>query len=116
MNKISASYHDRSSIMKLLDISPFMRNQLMEYGDIGENAFDVYTLYKSAAKRHLSDTIKTNDALDMQCLAWMTKEEFFQARRLLKRLGFITESIDQEQGKGYEIRHVRLERRVTRGQ
>ncbi len=113
MNKISASYYDRSSIMKLLDISPLMRNQLMEYGDIGENAFDVYTLYKSAAKRRLTDTIETNDALDMQCLAWMTKEEFFQARRLLKRLGFITESIE---GKAYGIRQVNLGRRVIRGQ
>lgn len=116
MSKIDVSFHDRLSIMKLLDISPFMRNQLMEYGNIGENAFDVYTLYKSAAKRRFSDTIKTNDALDMQCLAWMTKEDFSQARRLLKRLGFITESIDREEGRGYEVRHVKLERRVTREQ
>jgi hypothetical protein len=41
---------------------------------MGENAFDVYTLYKSAAKRRLTDIIETNDALDMQCLAWMTRE------------------------------------------
>lgn len=116
MNKIGAFYHDRSSIMKQLDINPYMRSQLMEYGDIGENAFDVYTLYKSAAKRRLSDTIEANDNLDMQCLAWMTKEDFLQARRLLKRLGYITEIFDREEGRTPVIRHVRLERRVVRGQ
>lgn len=108
--------HNRSSIMRLLDINPGMCNQLKEYGDIGENAFDVYTLYKSKAKRHLTDTIETSDNLDMHCLAWMTKEDFFQARRLLRRLGYITETVDREEVRGSEVRRVRLEHRVRRGQ
>lgn len=116
MDKTSTLFHDRSSIMKLLDINPVMRNQLMEYGDIGENAFDVYTLYKSKAKRHLTDTIETSDNLDMHCLAWMSKEEFLQARRLLRRLGYITETVDRGEARWSEVRRVRLEHRVRRGQ
>ena len=115
MDKIGTTVQGDSSIVKILDINPLMRGQLMEYGDIGENAFDVYTLYKSAARRQLTDTIETNDAFDMQCLAWMTKEEFSQARRLLRRLGYIVETTDRE-GSWKSTRQVRLDNRIRRGQ
>lgn len=116
MEKVGTMLQGSSSIVKILDINPLMRNQLMEYGDIGENAFDVYTLYKSAARRRLTDTIETNDAFDMQCLAWMTKEEFSQARRLLRKLGYIMESVDQGGNRKSEVRQVRLDNRIRRGQ
>ena len=116
MDKVGAGWYGRSSIMKLLDINPVIRSQLLEYGDTGENAFDVYTLYKSAAKRRLTDTIETSDALDMQCLAWMTKEQLLQARRLLRRLGYITEIIDKGEGRKPEIRYVKIEHRTGRNQ
>jgi hypothetical protein len=116
MEKVITPQGGRPSILSLLDIHPIDRSQLMEYGDTGENAFDVYTLYKSAAKRRLSDTIETNDAMDMQCLAWMTREELRQARRLLRRLGYITEVVDGGGLRKPEIRLVRLEGRRTRGQ
>jgi hypothetical protein len=114
MDKASIGWYGRPSIMKLLDINPVIRSQLMEYGDMGENAFDVYTLYKSAAKRRLTDTIETSDALDMQCLAWMTREELLEARRLLRKLGYITEIIDRGEGRKPEVREVRLEPRSPR--
>ena len=82
----------------------------------GANAFDVYTLYKSAAKRRLTDTIETSDVMDMQCLAWMTKEQLLQARRLLRKLGYITEVIDKGEGRKPEIRQVRIEHRSGRNQ
>ena len=116
MDKVSSPFGSRASILKLLDINPVVRSQLMEYGDAGENAFDVYTLYKSAAKRRLSDTIETNDAMDMQCLAWMTRQDLQQARRLLRKLGYITKVVDREDARKPEIRSVRLEGRVTRRQ
>jgi hypothetical protein len=116
MDKVGATHQGNTSIVKLLDINPLMQGQLMEYGDIGENAFDVYTLYKSAAKRQLTDTIETNDAFDMQCLAWMTKEEFSQARRLLRKLGYIMETTDRGENRKTEIRQVRLDHRIRRGQ
>ena len=115
MDKTGITIQGDSSIVKLLDINPLMQGQLMEYGDIGKNAFDVYTLYKSAAKRQLTDTIETSDAFDMQCLAWMTKEEFSQARRLLRKLGYIVETTDRE-GSWKSTRQVRLDNRIRRGQ
>lgn len=111
MDKIGTMRYPRSSIMKLLDISPDIRSRLLEYGDIGENAFDVYTLYKSAAKRRLTDIIETNDSLDMQCLAWMTREDFLNARKLLRTLGYITEIIDKEEDRRPVVRRVRLRER-----
>ncbi len=102
-------------IMKLLDILPAELSRLMEYGDTGENAFDVYTLYKSAAKRRLSDTIQTNDSLDMLNLAWMTRSELQQARRLLRRLGYITETTDRVDVRKPEVRLVRLGGSGVRG-
>jgi hypothetical protein len=116
MEKVSTSRGSRSSIMSLLDIHPLERSRLMEYGDTGENAFDVYTLYKSAAKRRLSDTIETSDTLDMQCLAWMSRSELQQARRLLRKLGYITEVVDREGSRKPEVRMVRLEGRRPREQ
>lgn len=116
MDKVGTTLQGSSSIVRILDINPLMRNQLMEYGEIGENAFDVYTLYKSAARRRLTDTIETNDAFDMQCLAWMTKEEFYQARRLLRKLGYIMESIDRGRDRRTEVRQVRLDTRIRREQ
>lgn len=116
MDKVSTPFESRACIMKLLDIHPVDHSQLMEYGDIGENAFDVYTLYKSAAKRRLSDTIETNDTMDMQCLAWMSRLELQEARRLLRKLGYITEVVDRDGSRKPEIRLVRLEGRGARGQ
>jgi hypothetical protein len=116
MNKVGTPFESRACIMTLLDIHPVERSLLMEYGDTGENAFDVYTLYKSAAKRRLCDTIETSDTMDMQCLAWMPREELQEARRLLRRLGYITEVVDRECSRKPEIRLVRLEGRRTRGQ
>jgi hypothetical protein len=116
MDKVITSLESRACIMALLDIHPVERSRLMEYGDTGENAFDVYTLYKSAAKRRLSDTIETNDTMDMQCLAWMSKVELQEARRLLRKLGYITEVVDRESARKPEIRLVRLEGRRMRGQ
>ncbi|MFY9396769.1 MAG: hypothetical protein WAR22_00225 [Desulfomonilia bacterium] len=116
MDKTSSGRNGHPSIMKLLDINPIIRSQLMEYGDTGENAFDVYTLYKSTAKRRLTDTIETSDARDMQYLAWMTREELFEARRLLRRLGYITEIVDRGEGRRPEIREVRIEPRSPRNQ
>jgi hypothetical protein len=116
MDEVSSTIRGRTSILKLLDINPVVHSQLMEYGDAGENAFDVYTLYKSAARRRVSDTIETNDTMDMQCLAWMTREELHQARRLLRRLGYITEVVGREDARKPEIRLVRLERKTARGQ
>ncbi|MBN2297141.1 MAG: hypothetical protein JXM72_01030 [Deltaproteobacteria bacterium] len=116
MRKNDASIYDNTSIMKILDIQPHMQIQLREYGDMGENAFDVYTLYKSAAMRRLSDIVETNDVLDLRCLAWMTKKDFIEAKRLLRRLGYITEIIDQgEQGRP-EIRYIRLVQKKSRAQ
>lgn len=115
MRKNDATAYDRASILKLLDIHPRMHSQLLEYGNTGENAFDVYTLYKSAAKRKLSDIIEANDTLDMRCLAWMTKNDFMEAKRLLRKLGYITEIIDLgEQGRP-EIRYVKLVQRKQAG-
>ena len=116
MDNIGRMAYPRSSIMKLLDISPDIRSRLLEYGDMGENAFDVYTLYKSAARRRLTDVIETNDSLDMQCLAWMTREDFLNARKLLRRLGYITEFIDRVQDRNPVVRRVRLEDREFPGQ
>ncbi len=116
MDKAGAGWFGHSSIMKQLDINPVVHSQLMEYGDMGENAFDVYTLYKSAAKRRLTDTIETSDTLDMQCLAWMTKGQLLEARRLLRKLGYITEVIDKGEGRKPEIRYVRIEHRARRNQ
>lgn len=116
MEKVSTTFGSRARILALLDIHPVVSSRLMEYGDTGENAFDVYTLYKSAARRRLSDTIETSDAMDMQCLAWMSREELQQARRLLRRLGYITEVIDREDSRKPEVRLVSLEGRRTRGQ
>lgn len=115
MKKVDTPSGSGLGIMKLLDILPLERSRLMEYGDTGENAFDVYTLYKSAAKRRLSDTIQTNDSLDMQNLAWMTRSELQQARRLLRRLGYITETTDRADLRKPEVRLVRLEGSGTRG-
>ena len=115
MDRIGTMVYPHSSIMKLLDISPEIRSRLLEYGDMGENAFDVYTLYKSAAKRRLTDIIETNDLLDMQCLAWMTREDFLNARKLLRRLGYITEIIDREEDRMPVVRRVRLEERESPG-
>jgi hypothetical protein len=116
MDKAGAGWFGHSSILKRLDINPIVRSQLMEYGDMGENAFDVYTLYKSAAKRRLTDTIETSDTLDMQCLAWMTKGQLLEARRLLRKLGYITEVVDKGEGRKPEIRQVRIENRARRNQ
>ncbi|HON38956.1 MAG: hypothetical protein ACOX3E_14965 [Desulfomonilia bacterium] len=116
MDNTGAGWIGHSSIMEQLDINPVMHSQLMEYGDMGANAFDVYTLYKSAAKRRLTDTIETSDVMDMQCLAWMTKEQLLQARRLLRKLGYITEVIDKGEGRKPEIRQVRIEHRSGRNQ
>lgn len=116
MREDEASMHDNASIMKILDIQPHMQIQLREYGDMGENAFDVYTLYKSAAKRRLSDIVETNDSLDMHCLAWMTKKDFIEAKRLLRRLGYITEIIDQSDQGRSEIRYVKLVQKKSRAQ
>jgi len=116
MDKVITLLESSSCIMTLLDINPVERSLLMEYGDTGENAFDVYTLYKSAAKRRLSDTIETNDTMDMLCLAWMSRVELQDARRLLRRLGYITEVVDRESSRKPEIRLVRLEGRRMRGQ
>jgi len=113
MRKDDGAAYDNAMIMKLLDISPGMQSKLKEYGDIGENAFDVYTLYKSAAKRKLSDIIESNDTLDLRCLAWMTKNDFMEAKRLLRRLGYITEIV--EQGRS-EIRFIKLVHRKVRAQ
>lgn len=116
MDKVGTPLENHASILKELDIQPVEHSRLMEYGYTGENAFDVYTLYKSAAKRRLSDTIETNDTMDMLCLAWMTRVELQEARRLLRKLGFITEVVDREGSKKPEIRMVRLEGRRMRGQ
>jgi hypothetical protein len=115
MEKVGKMVYPRSSIMKLLDISPEIRSRLLEYGDMGENAFDVYTLYKSAAKRRLTDIIETNDALDMQCLAWMTREDFLNARKLLRTLGYITEMVDREEDRKPVVRRVRLREHLGPG-
>jgi len=45
----------------------------------------------------------------------MTKEEFSQARRLLRRLGYIVETTDRE-GSWKSTRQVRLDNRIRRGQ
>jgi hypothetical protein len=116
MEKVSTPLEGHTSILTLLDIHPVERSRLLEYGDTGENAFDVYTLYKSAAKRRLSDTIETTDIMDMQALAWMTRSELQQARRLLRKLGYITEEADREGLGKLEIRLVRLEGRSAREQ
>jgi hypothetical protein len=116
MEKVKITPGGRTSLMAKLDIRPMEHTRLMEYGDTGENAFDVYTLYKSAARRRLSDTIQTNDLMDMQCLAWMTREELQQARRLLRKLGYITEVVDRGDVRKPEVRLVRLEGQSTRGQ
>jgi hypothetical protein len=116
MDKISTTPGGQACILKELDIHPVEHHRLMEYGDTGENAFDVYTLYKSAAKRRLSDTIETSDTMDMQCLAWMTRVELQEARRLLRKLGYITEVVDRDSARKPEIRLVRLEVRRMRGQ
>lgn len=116
MDKVGSTVQGKTSILKLLDINPLVQGQLMEYGDTGENAFDVYTLYKSAARRQLTDTIETNDAFDLQCLAWMTEEEFTQARRLLRKLGYITETTDRDGSSKFVTRQIRLDHRVRRGQ
>lgn len=116
MDKVITTLGDHACILKELDIHPVERSRLMEYGDTGENAFDVYTLYKSAAIRRLSDTIETNDTMDMLCLAWMSRTELQEARRLLRKLGYITEVVDREGLRKPEIRLVRLEGRRTRGQ
>ena len=116
MDKIGTGWYGRPSIMKLLDINPVVRSRLLEYGDIGENAFDVYTLYKSAARRRLTYTIETSDTLDMQCLAWMTKGQLLEARRLLRKLGYITEVIDKGEGGKPEVRYVKIEHRIDRSQ
>lgn len=101
---ISAGY-DHVSLLELLDIPSHVQSRLREYGDVGENAFDVYTLYKSAAKRKCSDIVESNDILDMRCLAWMTKNDFMEAKRLLRRLGYITEIVDQGRS---EIRFIKI--------
>ena len=113
MRRDNVAVYDNTMIMKLLDIPSHMQTQLKEYGDIGENAFDVYTLYKSAAKRKLSDIIESNDTLDLRCLAWMTKNDFMEAKRLLRRLGYITEIV--EKGRS-EIRFIKLVHRKARAQ
>lgn len=116
MEKVSTPPGGRACILALLDIHPMERSMLMEYGDTGENAFDVYTLYKSAARRRLSDTIQTSDDMDMQNLAWMSKTELQQARRLLRKLGYITEEVGREGLRKPEFRLVRLEGLKSRGQ
>lgn len=113
MRNGEAAAYDHASLLKLLDISPRMQSRLSEYGDIGENAFDVYTLYRSAAKRKLSDIVESNDVLDLRCLAWMTKNDFMEAKRLLRRLGYITEIVDQGRS---EIRFIKLVQRKSAAQ
>lgn len=108
MGNDDAAAYDSASILKLLDIHPHTQRQLSEYGDIGENAFDVYTLYKSAAKRKLSDIVEANDALDLLCLAWMTRTEFIEAKQLLRRLGYITEIVDFGEHGRPKVRYVKL--------
>ncbi|HHO76044.1 MAG TPA: hypothetical protein ENN05_06400 [Deltaproteobacteria bacterium] len=113
MRKDDARIYDNNAIMKLLDIQPNMHLRLRQYGDMGENAFDVYTLYKSAAKRRLTDIVEVNDVFDLRCLAWMTKKDFIEAKRLLRRLGYITEMIDQGRP---EVSYVRLVNETGRAQ
>jgi len=108
MRKDDTAIYGNASIMKILDIQPYMQAQLRQYGDMGENAFDVYTLYKSAAARKLSDIVEINDILDLHCLAWMTKKDFIEAKRLLRRLGYITEIIDQSEHGRPEIRYIKI--------
>ena len=113
MRKDDAVAYDNAMIMEILDIPPRIQSQLKEYGDIGENAFDVYTLYKSAAKRKFSDIVESNDIMDLRCLAWMTKNDFMEAKRLLRRLGYITEIVDKGRS---EIRFIKLVQRKVRAQ
>ncbi len=108
MNKASRRTYDQASILRQLDISPKLYDKLMALGIKGENAFDVYTLYKSAARRHLSEIVRIDDSLDIRCLAWMGEDEFHEAKRLLKRLGYIMEIVDLgDQGRP-EIHYIKL--------
>ncbi len=71
MNKATEHSNVKLAILKQLNISPRIYDRIMAYGAKGKNAFDVYTLYKSAAKRHPSEIVRIDDKLDMSCLAWM---------------------------------------------
>ncbi|HDM33049.1 MAG TPA: hypothetical protein ENG28_04685 [Deltaproteobacteria bacterium] len=108
MNKATEHSNVKLAILKQLNISPRIYDRIMAYGAKGKNAFDVYTLYKSAAKRHPSEIVRIDDKLDMSCLAWMKEKEFHEAKRLLKRLGVIMEIVDLgDQGRPV-IHYVKL--------
>ncbi|MGC9324059.1 MAG: hypothetical protein ACP5G0_04840 [Desulfomonilia bacterium] len=108
MGRKTTAVSTHNTIFRILNINPQVREMLQEFGETGENAFDVYTLYKSAANRHFSEIVRVDDCLDMRCLAWMSRDDFIEARRLLKRLGLIIEIMDQTDRGSLEIRHIKL--------